>query len=62
LVITVRNSPFAEAYGTSDKGVCHMIRGVMAGMAAGIFGSDINSEETLCVAKGDALCRFVLRG
>ncbi len=62
LVIRVRNSPFAEAYGTADEGVCHMIRGVMAGMAAGIFGSDVNSEETLCVAKGDALCRFVLRG
>lgn len=62
LVIIVKNSPFAEAYGTADEGVCHIIRGVMAGMAAGIFGSDVNSEETLCVAKGDALCRFVLRG
>jgi predicted hydrocarbon binding protein len=62
LVVTVRNSPFAEAYGSSDKGVCHMIRGVMAGMAAGIFGSQVNSEETQCQAKGDELCRFVLKG
>ena len=62
LVVVVRNSPFSEAYGTSDKGVCHMIRGVMAGMAAGIFGSEVRSEETLCRAKGDELCRFVLKG
>jgi predicted hydrocarbon binding protein len=62
LIVVVRNSPFAEAYGPSDKGVCHMIRGVMAGMAAGIFSSEVSSEETLCRAKGDELCRFVLKG
>jgi predicted hydrocarbon binding protein len=62
LIITVRNSPFAEAYGSSDKGVCHMIRGVLAGMAAGIFGTEVTSEEALCRAKGDELCRFVLNG
>jgi predicted hydrocarbon binding protein len=62
LIIAVRNSPFAQAYGSSDKGVCHMIRGVLAGLAAGIFGTEVTSEETLCLAKGDELCRFVLRG
>jgi predicted hydrocarbon binding protein len=62
LIVVVRNSPFAEAYGDADKGVCHMIRGVMAGMAAGIFGTEVESEETLCRAKGDELCRFLLRG
>jgi predicted hydrocarbon binding protein len=62
LVITVRNSAFAEAYGAADEGVCHMIRGVLAGLAAGIFGADVSSEETHCRAKGDDLCRFVIRG
>ncbi len=62
LIVTVRDSAFAEAYGPSDKAVCHMIRGVMAGMAAGIFGTEVSSEETACGAKGDELCRFVLRG
>lgn len=62
LIVVVRNSPFAEAYGDADKGVCHMIRGVMAGMAAGIFGTEVRSEETLCQAKGDELCCFVLQG
>ncbi len=62
LVIVVRNSAFAEAYGESDKAVCHMIRGVMAGMAAGIFGAEVSSEETACQSKGDQVCRFVLQG
>ncbi|MFQ6016192.1 MAG: V4R domain-containing protein [Anaerolineae bacterium] len=62
MIIEVQNSPFAEAYGPSDSGVCHMIRGVMAGMGAGIFGGDVQSEETRCVAKGDLVCRFEVRG
>jgi predicted hydrocarbon binding protein len=62
LIVTVRDSAFAEAYGPSEESVCHMIRGVMAGMAAGIFGTEVTSEETRCQAKGDELCRFVLKG
>jgi predicted hydrocarbon binding protein len=65
LVIQVEGSPFAEAYSGEEPSsfpVCHMIRGVLAGMAAGIFGSDVVSEETECAAKGDPVCRFVLRG
>jgi predicted hydrocarbon binding protein len=62
LIVLVRNSAFAEAYGSAKRVVCHMIRGVMAGMAAGIFGTDVRSEETHCRAKGDELCRFVITG
>jgi predicted hydrocarbon binding protein len=62
LVVLVRNSAFAEAYGRANSGVCHMIRGVLAGMAAGIFGREVRSEETHCLAKGDGLCRFVITG
>lgn len=60
LIVEVENSAFATAYGKAERGVCHMIRGVLAGMAAGIFGGDVTSEETECVAKGDPLCRFVI--
>ena len=67
LVIEVEGSPFAEAYvrdqpSASQFPVCHMIRGVLAGMAAGIFGGQVVSEETACVAKGDPVCRFIIRG
>ena len=67
LVIEVEGSPFAEAYARdmpslSQLPVCHIIRGVLAGLAAGIFGGDVASEETDCAAKGDPVCRFVMQG
>jgi predicted hydrocarbon binding protein len=65
LVVEVENSAFAEAYAQDELSslpVCHMIRGVLAGMAAGIFGGDVDSEEATCVAKGDSVCRFVIWG
>jgi predicted hydrocarbon binding protein len=65
LVIEVAGSPFAEAYvgdrsQASEFPVCHMIRGVLAGMAAGMFGEDVAAEEISCVAKGDPICHFVI--
>ena len=67
LVIEVQGSPFAEAFvrdapSDSPLPVCHMIRGVLAGMAAGMFGGDVASEETMCVARGDPVCCFVVQG
>jgi len=67
LVIEVQDSPFAEAYVrdaplAAPLPVCHMIRGVLAGMAAGMFGGDVASEETMCVARGDPVCCFVVQG
>jgi len=61
LVVEVAGSPFAEAYGKTDHGVCHLIRGVLAGMAEGLFGNPVESEETMCLAKGDPLCRIEVR-
>ena len=58
-VIRVHNSPFAEAYGKSDEGVCHLIEGVFAGVGEIIFGKAV-SEERLCKAKGDAYCEIVV--
>ena len=58
MVIEVTDSPFAAAYGPAQSGICHLIRGVVAGMAAGIFGGPIASRETACAAKGDTHCRF----
>lgn len=59
LVIDVYASPFAEAYGTADAGVCHFIRGVVGGLTAGIFAADVDTRETQCTATGAAMCRFV---
>jgi predicted hydrocarbon binding protein len=60
LCVAVKHSPFAQAYGQSSQSVCHLIRGVLAGMASVLFGADCAAEETECRAKGDAYCRFVI--
>ncbi len=56
--IRVNNSPFAEAYGYSGEGVCHLIRGVLGGMAAFLFSLNCTVSETKCLAKGDEHCEF----
>ena len=61
LCVCVKHSPFAQAYGQSSRGVCHLIRGVLAGMAAVLFGGDCSAQEVECRAKGDASCRFVIQ-
>jgi len=58
LVINVYHSPFAESYGASSTGVCHLIRGVLSGMASTIFRKEIEAKELLCLAKGDDFCKF----
>lgn len=60
LCVAVKNSPFAQAYGQSSRSVCHLIRGVLAGMASVLFGCDCSAKEVECRAKGDAGCRFVV--
>lgn len=62
LVVEVSDSPFAAAYGQADQGVCHLTRGVLAGLAAGIFGTQVRSAETSCRARGDDICRFEIEG
>lgn len=56
--VKVYHSPFAEAYGSSPKPICHMIRGVLGGLASVVFGKEIESKELSCLAKGDECCRF----
>ena len=58
LCVVVKDSPFAEAYGSSSEGVCHLIRGVLAGMASVLFTGKCSADEVECLAKGDERCRF----
>jgi predicted hydrocarbon binding protein len=62
LRVSVAHSPFAESYGKSSQGVCHLIRGVLTGMATVLFGQDCTSTEAECRAKGDMRCLFVIEG
>ena len=58
LNVRVRNSAFADAYGDSMEGVCHLIRGVLSGLATVLFAQDFTASETECLAKGDRHCVF----
>ena len=58
LSIIVEQSAFAEAYGQSSTGVCHLIRGVLSGMASVLFNQKCVGSEVKCLAKGDAHCFF----
>ncbi len=61
LQIRVLNSAFAEAYGDATEGVCHLINGVLSGLAAVLFGRNCMGSETECLAKGDPHCVFHIR-
>lgn len=61
LRVKVFHSPFAEAYGPSSRSVCHLLRGVMAGLGSVIFDESVQAEEPLCLAKGDPWCLFEVR-
>ncbi len=58
LVAAVGRSPFAEAYGKADHPVCHLIRGVLAGLAEASFDAPARARETECLAMGAPSCRF----
>jgi predicted hydrocarbon binding protein len=61
LDLLVDSSPFAAAYGPADRGVCHLVRGVFAGLASGIFGRPVDAQENECVAMGHTRCKIVIR-
>ena len=58
LGVVVEHSPFAEAYGDSPHAVCHIVRGVIAGLASVLFGDSCTADEFECRARGDDRCRF----
>ncbi|MFQ5575977.1 MAG: V4R domain-containing protein [Anaerolineae bacterium] len=77
LVVEVNHSPFAVAYAAAgvdeqsniqhptskiEGGVCHLIRGVLGGLAAGVFSTAVTARETHCAARGDSTCRFEVEG
>ena len=62
LELIVESSPFAGAYGKAERGVCHLVRGVFAGLASGIFGTLVEAREEECVAMGNRQCKIIVQG
>ena len=56
--VEVAGSAFAQAYGRSQRPVCHLIRGVFQGLGRWVFDHSTTCVETLCLSKGDKVCRF----
>lgn len=56
--VSVRSSVYAQAYGPSPVPVCHLISGVLGGVAAVIFGDSIEVAEVSCAASGADSCHF----
>lgn len=61
LLLTVKNSPLARAYGTSKKPVCHFLSGWIAGLGRTLMEREVLCEETACAAQGHVRCEFELR-
>jgi predicted hydrocarbon binding protein len=62
LVVLVHNSAFVGAalrVSTQvEGGVCHLIRGVMAGLVSGLTGKPVAAREVQCAAQGHEFCRI----
>jgi|GEM_PF-704785 len=61
LVLTLKNSPLARAYGSSKKPVCHFLSGWIAGLGRTLLEREVLCEETACAAQGHERCEFELR-
>lgn len=55
---TIRNSLIAEAYGPSEKPVCHFYAGYGAGIVSALVGRELHCEEMACTAMGSERCEF----
>ncbi len=60
-LVVVENSPIAEAYGESEKPVCHLLAGWLAGSVGRALGREFLCEELSCRVQGKPRCEFQLR-
>ena len=56
--VTLDNSQEARWVGPSDRPVCHLSAGVIAGYSSRILGEDLHAREVRCAAMGAPQCRF----
>jgi predicted hydrocarbon binding protein len=62
LLIKIKRSPFAEAYGQSDEPVCHLAAGAVAGLTETLFHLPATCTELSCHAQGAESCQFSATG
>ncbi|RLE54740.1 MAG: hypothetical protein DRJ40_10080 [Thermoprotei archaeon] len=49
---------YLQLFGRSNRPVCHMTRGTIAGVASSVLGRDMVCEEIQCRAMGSTHCMF----
>ena len=47
--------------GKKKKPNCRFIRGYLNGIYSRYFNKEVEVIETMCIAKGDPYCRFIVR-
>ena len=58
IVLTVRNSPFAQGFGNSIRPVCAPIAGMLRAVTSLLFGAEAAASESSCAAAGGDVCVF----
>ena len=58
--ITVKNCFFCLHARESTEPVCHVLAGLVGGMADEILGASHRTMEEKCIAKGDAVCEILI--
>ena len=58
----VSRSYLAVDLGLEGSLLAGLIGGYVTGLASGVFGKEVNANETSCLAKGDPYCRFEMIG
>ena len=59
IVIRAYETPTTDIIKHADKPVCHIERGILAGVLSVILGKHVRTKETSCRATGSKYCEFV---
>lgn len=60
ITVEVDCGPLAETASAPDGPVCHLLRGVLAGIVEGVLGTPVVAREDICAAVSGDRCRFVI--
>jgi predicted hydrocarbon binding protein len=60
-ILTLKNSCIGTFYKNEKKPTCSYIAGLIAGGTVVLFKKDYDCEEIECVAKGDKICKFLVK-
>jgi predicted hydrocarbon binding protein len=58
--VVTENSAEAENL-VSTNSHCYLLKGLLTGMVSYLFDNNVTCIESECLAKGDRLCRFIIR-